>query len=141
MREEGTIVGITDGIAQVGMADPQTCHRCGACARIGERMVLEVPLQPGSHLSLGDRVLVDIPAEASFSSAALVYVVPLAGLLLGAGLGSLLTRYWSALADLPNLAPIVLSLVGLAGGFTVTWLSERRRRARTHESIRIVQRL
>ena len=141
MREEGTIVGLTDGLARVAMTDPQTCIRCGACSRIGSQTVLEVPVEPDDTFNIGDHVLVDVPPGRSFRALALVYLVPLAGLLLGAGIGGFLTQTFWSNSSYPNIAPILLSVVGLAAGYWFASSWDRRHRIDLRQHMRIVQHL
>ncbi len=141
MQEEGTVVSIHGNTASLEMADAHACRGCGACARIGGRMVLDVPIDPESPVSPGDRVLVEIPAEPSFAAAALLYVVPLAGFLLGALAGSLTAGALELGSAWTNALPILLAVLGLVGGFCLAaWLDRHRRRG-VCSPMRILHRL
>ena len=141
MHEEGTVADVQDRTARVEMADAKTCRGCGACARIGGRMLLDVQLDPDTDVHPGDRVLVEIPAEPSFRGAALVYVVPLAGLFLGALAGSLITSTFWPQSSWPNLLPMLLALLGLAGGFWFASWADRHLRRGARAKMRILHRL
>ena len=139
MREQGTIVGIENGRARVAMEQQEHCRGCGVCSRLGGNMELTVQLDDDSEVGIGDRVLLDIPAELSYGGIVLVYVVPLAGLLLGAAMGAMITRTWWLECPYPNLLSIVLSFAGLVGGFWFMSWCERRRQTPTRQQIHIVQ--
>ncbi len=139
MREQGTVVGIEDGRARVVMEPGEHCRGCGICSHLSASMEIKAEVDEGSGINAGDRVLLDIPAELSYGGIALVYVIPLAGLLLGAVVGTLVTRTWWPEGMYPNLLAAVLAFVGLAAGFGFMAWRERRRLRRTRASIRIVQ--
>ena len=139
MREAGPVVGISDGRASVIMEPQSHCRGCSVCSRLSGSMEIKAAVDEGSGLRVGDRVLLDIPAELSYGGIVLVYVVPLAGLLLGAVAGSFVMRTWWPGGSYQNLLPVVLSFLGLVGGFGFMSWRERRRLGRTRGSIRIIQ--
>ena len=75
---------------------------------------LDGTYQPGCPAYAGDRIRLVISSQQLLNAAALAYGVPLAGLLLAAGAGWLLT------AD-----DLLSALAGAAGLFAGVWMSRR----------------
>ena len=66
----------------------------------------------------GDLVSIDLVSEGVIRTAAILYIIPVLGLIFGAALGSALDPGW------PDATPL-FTLVGLAMGFLVTVLISR----------------
>lgn len=86
MREEGTIVGIQGRLARVRMRPSTECGTCCACSALGsgER---ELEIETALPVVVGSRVAVEIPRGSPWLSAVLLFVLPLAGLILGLVVG------------------------------------------------------
>lgn len=126
MREWATVVAWQGGMATLRTESKVSCHGCSVRKGCGgtplnksgprEAHVVQIvsaqPLQPGQRVELG------IQESSLLSSALLVYMVPLVGLLLGAGLCQ---AEWHS-----DLAAAAGALCGGLGGFCVTqWISAR----------------
>ncbi|MGJ0193494.1 SoxR-reducing system protein RseC [Pantoea sp. RRHST58] len=119
MREWATVVAWRDGIATLHTEAKTSCNSCSARKGCGSHMlnklgpkdahVMEIasatPLQPGQRIELGIR------ESSLLGSALLVYMTPLFGLFLLAGLFQVLFH--------SDLAAACGALLGGIGGFIV----------------------
>lgn len=119
MREWATVVAWQDGIATLHSEVKTTCNSCSARKGCGSAMLnklgpknahvmqiaSEKPLQPGQRVELGIR------ESSLLSSALLVYMTPLLGLFLLAGLFQMLFH--------TDLAAACGALLGGIGGFII----------------------
>lgn len=119
MREWATVVAWRDGIATLHTEAKTSCNSCSARKGCGSHMlnklgpkdahvmeiVSEKPLQPGQRVELGIR------ESSLLGSALLVYMTPLFGLFLLAGLFQALFH--------SDLAAACGALLGGIGGFIV----------------------
>lgn len=119
MREWATVVAWHEGIATLHTEAKTTCNSCSARKGCGSAMlnklgpknahVMQIstdrPLQPGQRIELGIR------ESSLLSSALLVYMTPLAGLFLVAGLFQMLFH--------SDLAAATGALLGGVAGFIV----------------------
>lgn len=113
-----TIVSKHDGFALVQLAESGCgrCHEPGGCG--GQVNLSRIFCSPrksfrvidSGSAGVGDRVTIIIPEGRIFQSALLAYIVPLAGLFLGAAAGFLIGQETG-------------SLVGAVSGLIVAWMS------------------
>lgn len=87
MQQSGLIVHIQDDKATVRFTRSKSCAHCGACIRFGDNE-MQVEVENTLHAQAGDRVCVELHAKSFVQASFLAYIVPLALLLLGVGLGS-----------------------------------------------------
>jgi len=134
LTETGRIVAIQADGVWVETIRSSTCGACslqkgcghGLLSRIGEGRRGYIKVLPGalslSDCSVNDRVRISIPEEVILRGSAVVYMVPLSCMLLGAGLSAGL---WPGGTD---LAAMVGALVGLGTGLVlVRWHAWRHR--------------
>ncbi|MDF1543026.1 MAG: SoxR reducing system RseC family protein [Anaerosomatales bacterium] len=107
MRECGTVVSAADGRVSVAIVPSESCATCGACAEGagGKRLLESIVDTHGARP--GDTVEVETPAAARRRAQRLVYVVPVAAVVLGYLAGFLLAN-WVQLA--PDVAGAVLAI-------------------------------
>ena len=99
----GTVEKLEKGFAIVTMERQDMCGECHACEMIGETKSCTVKCINDCDSQVGDKVEIDV-AKASFLQATLImYGVPLLGLLIGIGLGSLISEVVS----------IILGILGM----------------------------
>ena len=91
-QEVGTVVDVgDDGYASVRIHRVDACHTCeakGACHALGgahKEITLNVENTQGARP--GDRVVLSLPEVSVITASATVYLVPAAGLVVGAVLG------------------------------------------------------
>lgn len=115
----GKIVSIDNDHATVEVERIAACARCAAGKGCGAGLLsgsskaamFEVALSPHSHFSAGDEVRLKLEPAHLLRATILVYGLPLAGMLLGVGAGSLISR------PLTDGVAVTYTLAGLAAGF------------------------
>jgi sigma-E factor negative regulatory protein RseC len=130
IEEQGIVVAIEAGIAEVEIIRRSTCGACSARSGCGVSLLDRVLGRRPQRLLLvdklkvspGDEVIVGIPEGALLKAAVVAYMIPLLGLLVGAIIG-----------DLPSLSgamdqglPLLTGAIGFAAGLIVTRLYSRR---------------
>jgi sigma-E factor negative regulatory protein RseC len=121
-REEGRIVKIDDkGWAEVVTQRRDTCGGCNAGHRCtafvgSSKMLIKAANRVGA--GEGDLVSIDLVSRGVIQTAAILYIIPVLGLILGAVLGSALELGRSEATPL-------FTLLGLIIGFLVTILISR----------------
>ena len=93
MRQQVEVKSVgADGYAQVEAvrrsACSGDCDHCGGCASAKQHVLVRAKNPIGA--AVGDQVIVETSSRAILGAAAVVYLVPLALLLLGYGLASIL---------------------------------------------------
>jgi positive regulator of sigma E activity len=121
--KEGLVLNIKEnGLARVVTRREQACDGCGSsacCPAMGatSSMVIEALNRAGA--GAGDSVRVSMKPRSPVKSAAILYMIPTAGLVAGVVFSSYLTRRWSM--DETTLS-MILSLGGLVLGFMISFL-------------------
>lgn len=115
----GVVTQVHDGLATVRFQRNEMCAHCGACISVGEKE-LEMSVPNSLDAKVGDFVDVSLAPRRVVQASLLAYVVPLAGLILGVGLGS----YFS------DLMSLILGVAGCACAYLLLRLLEKRRNLR-----------
>lgn len=131
-EREGEVVQCAGSRARVCVAPAAGCARCAAgegcgqglleAMRGGSRaMTFWVTVPDNERVSPGDRVMLRMASSALVAGAALVYMVPLLGLVLGAFLGEVVARVNEGVTTVSGIA-------GLVGGLLAAryWLRQGR---------------
>jgi sigma-E factor negative regulatory protein RseC len=122
-QEEGLITRIDDkGWAEVVTQRRDTCGDCSAghcCMPLAGRTKMLVKALNRVGANEGDRVVIDLASGNVIQSAAILYVIPVLGLIFGAVIGSTFSPGWPFKGIDPS---IFFTLLGLALGFLVTVL-------------------
>lgn len=115
LDETGIVVEVDGSKAKIAIERSEACNKCGACrlAERGQQMILTV--DNAIQAKTGDRVTIDLKASSLLSATFIIYVLPLAALLLGVALG-----YW--IADAVNM-PRNGDIYGAIGGIALAALS------------------
>ncbi len=129
-QEKGLVTSITeDGWAQVEIDRNDACSQCSSCRvsfGCNSEMTFKAINRAGA--GVGDLVSIHLSSGTIMKSAAVLYLIPVAGLISGAFLGNeLATR----LAVSETSAIALLSLAGFILGYIITalisrWMSARR---------------
>lgn len=139
MQEEGLVVKIMGGMAQVETTQQEACKSCGAqgmCHAMGgdKRRVVTAINQAGA--SVGDTVIMAMPRKGVLGASFLVYMVPVAALLVGASLG----RKWGQAWGLePQTSAVVLGGAALVGAWLVLRKVSRRLAGRKELKVTVVR--
>ena len=129
-QEKGLVTSITeDGWAQVETDRNDACSHCGSCrVSFGCNSEMTIKAINRAGAGVGDLVSIHLSSGTIMKSAAILYLIPVAGLISGAFIGdSLSTRL--AISETSTIA--LLSLAGFILGFIITalisrWMSDRR---------------
>lgn len=109
MEQQGYIVGIVDDkTAKMKMQRHSACASCGKCATTSEKKDILVEVDNSVGAKVGDRVVVNMESVNVLKAAAIVYLLPLVGLLVG----TIVTYY--ILQSLGNISNIE-TLSGVVG--------------------------
>lgn len=86
VREEGVVIGVDGDKARVRIERSDACSRCRVCVQMGNgSMVIGAKNVIGS--GVGERVSVEIDDSRHLRAAFMVFILPLAGLLVGCLMG------------------------------------------------------
>lgn len=139
MQEEGLVVKTMGGMAQVETIQREACKSCGAqgmCHAMGgdKRRVIAAINQVGAVE--GDKVVLAMPRKGVLGASFLVYMVPVAALLVGASLG----KKWGPAWGLePQTAAVVLGGAGLVAAWLVLRKVSRRLEGRKELTVTVVR--
>lgn len=118
VQAEGIVITQEAGLARVKVQRSGGCGRCheeGGCGNSAESRCDEFVVLDALDARPGDRVRIEIPEGVALRAALLAYGLPLAGVLIGAGLGYVL--YGSDLAGVAGaVAGFIAGLAVLRGG-------------------------
>jgi len=126
VETEATVVSVNgEGVEVEAASDGGGCGKChtsGGCG--GGRTILGTRIGAGSRLlvaadldvSPGDRVVVGLPEGGYLRASLAIYLAPLAGMFIAAGLAEWLGGRMG-LADTADVLTLVAGLVGLGAGF------------------------
>ena len=138
MRETGVVKGVRHGavVVEVDPADERLCSACGmqqSCER-GPAHALTIPYE--GDIRVGQVVEVNMPMPSPVLGALIVFLVPVAGLLAGYGVGRALARVVSAAPE--TAIVVVATVLGLFLSVAAAILCERAWRRRHPASVRPV---
>ena len=129
-QEKGLVTSITkDGWAQVETDRNDACSHCSSChVSFGCNSELTIKAINRAGAGVGDLVSIHLSSGTIMKSAAILYLIPVAGLISGAFLGEGLS---TRLTISETSAIALLSLTGFILGFIITafiskWMSARR---------------
>jgi len=120
MEEEGIVVSVSDGNANVRMIEGEGCQACsaaGTCKAGAGGRELEAVNRAGAKP--GQHVVIDIESGAFLKASFIVYMVPVIFLFLGAYLGDVVSRAVPGVMEAENWQAIggvlllVLSIFGI----------------------------
>lgn len=95
MLRVGRVIGSENGQIVVCFERPEACAHCGACDSGRHQTAVKIP----GDAPVGSMVTVDMPEKKVLGASMLAYVIPLAMLLLGIALGTVLFQQealWAA---------------------------------------------
>jgi len=129
-QEKGLVTSITeDGWAQVETDRNDACSHCSSC-RVSFGCTSEMTINAINRAGarVGDLVSIHLSSGTIMKSAAILYLIPVAGLISGAFLGDELS---TKMAISKTSAVAFLSIAGFITGYIITalisrWMSARR---------------
>ena len=129
-QEKGLVTAITDdGWAQVETDRNDACSHCTSCrVSFGGNSEMTINAINRVGAGVGDLVSIHLSSGTIMKSAAILYLIPIAGLMSGAFLGDELSTRW-VMSKTNTIA--LLSIAGLILGYTITtllsrWMAARR---------------
>ncbi len=139
MQEEGVVVQTMGGMAQVETTQQEACKSCGAqgmCHAMGgdKRRVITAINQVGARE--GDKVVLTMPRKGVLGASFLVYMVPVAALLVGASVGK---KWGQTLGLEPQTAAVVLGGVALVAAWLVLRKVSRHLAGRKELTVTVVR--
>lgn len=134
LREEGIVVRLDEeNTVWVEAVRSSSCEGCGsreAChAKMGGTM--EAHAQNDAGARVGDRVLMEIPHQSFITVSMLIYIFPVAAMIIGAFTGQYLAEAWALEAQAASalsgfgfffVSVIVVVMVGRAAGKSKRYL-------------------
>lgn len=127
IEERARVIGVEGGIAEVVAEQTEACTACSAKGGCGtsllagwfpkRRLVFRLSNDIGA--SAGDTVIIGLEEGYLQRGSALLYAVPLVGLLLGAVIGE---QFSMRMGHSSELAAVLMGLLGLIGAL---WLVRR----------------
>ncbi|MDR0896381.1 MAG: SoxR reducing system RseC family protein [Oscillospiraceae bacterium] len=133
MIRAGEVIESENGRVTVVFERPAACENCKGCL---EKNCVQLELQ--GEASVGDRVQVELPDRSVVKASALMYLVPLAGLLAGLFLGQSLHEIWQLSMNRDVFAALSGGIL-LAMGLLVVYAVDKKLRARQDWQPRIVR--
>jgi len=82
MKQVGTIVSIHGDMAEVEVQRHTACKKCGGCG-LGTKNSNKVKVKNPVNAQVGNRVYIDMADVGVLKAAAIMYMIPLAALVLG----------------------------------------------------------
>ena len=126
-QEKGLVTGVAnDGWAEVVADRKDACDYCGAkrcCVSLGSGAEIVIKARNRAGAKEGDMVSIDLSSGAVLKGAAVLYLMPLAGLMLGVIIG---TGVNERLGIGETIAAVAFGFAGLFLGFLVTGFTSRR---------------
>lgn len=87
--QEGLVTAVSEKTIWVEITRKSACGSdCAKCGALCAKQVLTVEAENVAHAKAGDRVLLEMPPQKILTAAFLVYIIPLAALLLGYALSN-----------------------------------------------------
>lgn len=118
MERTGEVKSVQGEWLEIEFCRPADCEKCNACH--GGQKVMSMRLK--GQAKVGDKAVVYLPQATVTRASAIVYAIPLAGLMLGMLAGE-------ALIPTDNsLGGVIGGAVGLIIPGVILWLTERRRK-------------
>ncbi len=131
MSEKGRVKDIRDGMALVELEENSGCSSCRMCRREPGGMALEVEAPAG--LQRGQTVVVE-GAGSTWAASILLFLVPLADMLIGVVLG----QFFQPFGLSPDAASTIFGLGFFAISFAGAMIWEKRLRRKPGNKPRIV---
>ncbi len=123
--EEGEVVDVRGNKAAVKIAANESCEKCGLCTKISStEMIIEAFVD--KPVSAGDRVTLSIRPGIIVTSATVLYILPLIGLVAGYFAGKFLFKS-IVIKGMEELLPALTALAFLFLAFIPIRLYDRKR--------------
>lgn len=136
MIERGIVRSLGEERMQVVVSPsrPEACRTCKSCSEEPGVLVLEVERIP--DVAPGDPVVVEVAEDAALGPAVMVFLLPMAALVIGAGLGGQVPR-WAGWSGFPAVAGSLAGAVVLLAACIPAVRAYDRRYGRRKPRVRV----
>jgi len=134
LEEDGIVVSVLEGMAEVRVTPKSACGSCSARSGCGTSLIASLFPERSSRFKVrntlgavtGEQVVIGLHESALQSASLMLYLIPLAGLILGAVSGVYLTeRIFHSPSE---LLTILFGFGGMGAGFAlIKYLSQHAR--------------
>lgn len=123
LEEDGVVVSISKGMAEVSVIPQSACGSCSASNGCGTSLITSLFPERNSKFKVkntlgaqtGEQVIIGLHESALQSASLILYLVPLAGLIFGAMAGIYLSEH--VFRNASELLSILLGFTGMGAGF------------------------
>ena len=131
LEEDGVVVSVSNGMAEVSVTPQAACGNCTASRGCGTSLIASLfPVRRSKFkvknslgARAGEQVIVGLHESALQSASMMLYLTPLAGLILGAMGGNYLSGHvFHSSTELPS---ILFGFLGMAAGLSLVSYSIR----------------
>jgi sigma-E factor negative regulatory protein RseC len=138
-RQEGEVVAVHDGSATVRVSANKNCDRCGICERVSDtEMVVEAITS--RRLKAGEKVILEVSPGAIVTSATILYIIPLIGLVAGYYVSGTVLRM-AGIELKGELVPALCSIAALFLCFVPIRLCDVSRRKKNRYRVYVKERV
>ena len=95
MRQTGIVLELKDSMAVVRFCRSDACGHCNACFRLGTNEA-DIEIENRVNAKVGDTVVIELHGGSMFKASAIMYGVPLIGLVAGVAAGSTIGDMYAA---------------------------------------------
>lgn len=137
-KEEGEVVAVNDGSVTVVVQSNKHCDRCRICERVSDTEMV-VQALTNRTVQVGEKVILGVKPGMIVKSAAILYIFPLFGLIIG----YYAARFIGSAAGIGfegELVPALCSIAALFACFVPIWLWDRRRRKQERYHVYVKER-
>lgn len=124
MAETGLVINKEDNIVTVKLERKEACAKCGACSASLESKEMILKAENKCNAKIGDTVKISLEQSSFLKAVFIMYCIPLISLLLGVGIGYLV----SLQIGLGNneIIQVVFGLVMLGLSYVIIRLNENK---------------
>ena len=124
MIQNGIVVSVKEGMAEVGIERSEACAKCRACS-VGRKEQVIIVIPNRADAKPGDVVGVELHGEKVVKASALAYIFPLIAFLLGIWVAPEIYPEGAALPK--DIFSCLIALGLMAVAFTIIRLTEKKR--------------
>lgn len=125
LEEDGIVVSVSEGMAEVRVTPRSACGSCSASNGCGTSLIASIFPERNSRFRVkntlearaGEQVVIGLHDSALQAASLVLYLIPLAGLILGAMSGIFLTEH--VFHSPSELLSILLGFGGMGAGFVL----------------------
>jgi len=99
LRQTGKVIAITGKTATVRFLRSDACGHCNACFHLGSNEA-DIEIENECRAAVGDVVVIELHGGGMVKASAIAYGIPLAGLLVGVYVGSLISDVYAAVGGI-----------------------------------------